>query len=133
MNDLKRYSIGHLSKLTNVSVRALRHCEQSGLLVAVRSENGYRYFDERSIEYVLRIAVLLRNGFNIEEIRPVASMFEIEGKSKKLVCADVIRMYQSKLAEIDVRIADLQTLRNRAANRLEFLIEQRNRGEPVLD
>ena len=121
--------IGELAKRTLCSVRVIRHYEQCGLLVSVRGENGYRQFDEAAVEHVTRIRVLLRNGFNLDEIRPVASM--LDTRSRKLVCADVICLYQGKVNEIDQRIAELTEVRDRAKMRLHVLIEQRAQGGPV--
>ena len=120
--------IGELAKKTQCSVRVIRHYEQCGLLSSSRGENGYRQFDEAAVEHVTRIRVLLRNGFNLDEIRPVASMLDV--RSRKLICADVIGLYQSKVDEIEQRIAELTELRDRAKLRLDVMIEQRNQGGP---
>ena len=120
--------IGELAKKTQCSVRVIRHYEQCGLLSSSRGENGYRQFDEAAVEHVTRIRVLLRNGFNLDEIRPVASMLDV--RSRKLICADVIGLYQSKVDEIEQRIAELTELRDRAKLRLHVMIEQRNQGGP---
>ena len=121
--------IGELAKRTLCSARVIRHYEQCGLLLSIRSGNGYRQFDEAAVEHVMRIRVLLRNGFNLEEIRAVASMLDV--RSKKLICADVIRLYQSKVDEIEQRIAELTEVCDRAKRRLHVLVEQRNQGGPV--
>ena len=121
--------IGELAKKTQCSVRVIRHYEQCGLLSSSRGENGYRQFDEAAVEHVTRIRVLLRNGFNLDEIRPVASMLDV--RSRKLICADVIGLYQSKVDEIEQRIAELTELRDRARQRLHAMIEQRKQGGPV--
>jgi MerR family copper efflux transcriptional regulator len=121
--------IGELAKRTQCSVRVIRHYEQCGLLFSVRSGNGYRQFDEAAVEHVMRIRVLLRNGFNLDEIRPVATM--LDARSKKLICGDVIRLYQSKVNEIEQRIAELTEVRDRAKRRLHVIVEQRNQGGPV--
>ena len=121
--------IGELAKRTLCSVRVIRHYEQCGLLFSVRGENGYREFDEAAVERVTRIRVLLRNGFNLDEIRPVALM--LDARSKKLICGDVIRLYESKVDEIEQRIVELTEVRDRAKQRLHVLVEQRNHGGPV--
>ena len=121
--------IGELAKRTQCSVRVIRHYEQCGLLLSVRGENGYRQFDEAAVEHVTRIRVLLRNGFNLDEIRPVASM--LDTRSRKRICADEICLYQGKVDEIDQRIAELTEVRDRARMRLHVLIEQRAQGGPV--
>jgi DNA-binding transcriptional MerR regulator len=121
--------IGELARRTLCSVRVIRHYEQSGLLSSTRGENGYRQFDEAAVEHVNRIRVLLRNGFNLDEIRPVAAMHDV--RSRKLVCADVICLYQSKVDELEQRIAELTEVRDRARRRLHVLVEQRNQGGPA--
>ncbi|MDQ1921619.1 MerR family transcriptional regulator [Massilia pseudoviolaceinigra] len=120
--------IGELAKRTLCSVRVIRHYEQCGLLLSKRSGNGYRMFDEAAVEHVLRIRVLLRNGFTVDEIRPVTLM--LDARPKKLICADVIRLYQSKVDEIEQRIAELTEVRDRAKQRLRVIVEQRNQGGP---
>lgn len=120
--------IGELAKKTGCSVRVIRHYEHCGLLLSIRSENGYRRFDQAAVEHVLRIRVLLRNGFTVEEIRPVTSM--LDTRSRKLICADVIRLYESKVEQIEQRIAELSEVRDRARQRLEAAIEQRRQGGP---
>ena len=120
--------IGELAKRTLCSVRVIRHYEQCGLLSSVRGANGYRRFDEAAVEHVTRIRVLLRNGFKVDEIRPVASM--LDTRSRKLICADVIRLYESKVDDIDRRIAELSEVRDRAKRRLHVILEQRRLGGP---
>lgn len=123
-------TIGELSRQTGASVRSLRHYEQSGLLASRRGENGYRYFDPGAVEFVGRIRTLLRNGFTLDEIRPVVSMLAPEPPSLRAICADVIALYGDKLGELDQRIAALQAIRDSAAARLSFLEEQRRQGGP---
>ena len=123
-------TIGELAHQTGASVRSLRHYEQCGLLVSKRRDNGYRVFEPSAVEYVQRIRILLRNGFTLDQIRPVASMLSPAPQDMRALCADVMAMYDSKLGELDERIAELQGLRDRAADRLAFLREQRRRGGP---
>lgn len=121
--------IGELAKITQCSVRVIRHYEQSGLLMSIRSENGYRQFDEAAVEHIKRIRVLLRNGFNLSEIAPVTAMYDT--RSRKHICGDVIRLYQSKVDEIEQRIIELVEVRDRAKQRLNVLLEQREQGGPA--
>ena len=113
-------TIGELSQQAGASVRSLRHYEQCGLLAAKRRENGYRYFEPAAVEFVQRIRILMRNGFTVEEIRPVVSTLTPR-PSLREACADVIAPYGGKLGEPDECIAALQAVRNSAAERLAFL------------
>lgn len=123
-------SIGELAKATGASVRSLRHYEQSGLLVSVRQDNGYRLFAPSAVEFVQRIRILLGNGFTLEEIRPVVSMLDPAPPDLRTICGDVIRLYHTKLGELDQRIAALQDIRDSAASRLAYLEQQRRLGGP---
>ena len=123
-------TIGELAHQTGASVRSLRHYEQCGLLVSKRRDNGYRVFEPSAVEYVQRIRILLRNGFTLEQIRPVASMLSPVPQDMRTLCSEVMAMYDSKLGELDERIAELQQLRQRAAERLAYLHEQRRQGGP---
>ncbi len=122
-------SIGELAKRTECGARVIRHYEQNRLLQPTLSANSYRQFDEAAVAHVRRIRVMLRNGFNLDEIRPVALMRE--PRPRKLICSDEIRLYQSKVDEIDRRIAKLNEVRDRARRRLQVITEQRNQGGPT--
>lgn len=127
---MKTMSIGELSKRSGASVRALRHYEQSGLLASIRQENGYRRFDASAVEFVERIRILLRNGFTLDEIRPLVSMLDPQPPDLRTLCPEVIARYHDKLCELDERINALQQVRASAAARVAFLEEQRRSGGP---
>ena len=116
-------SIGELAQRTGASVRSLRHYEHSGLLVSIRQSNGYRRFDPAAVHFVDRIRTLLRNGFTLEEVRPIVSMLDPRTADRG-ICPDVIAQYGRKLEELDQRIAALAEIRARAAERLAVLNEQ---------
>ncbi len=62
--------IGELSKRVGMSIRALRHYEDIGLLpVAERSAAGYRLYNQQSIKRLLHIQLLKQLGFALSDIR----------------------------------------------------------------
>lgn len=65
-----KYKIGEFSKLCRVTVKALRHYEQIGLLVPrhVDPWTGYRYYDICQAVHLGRILHLKRLGMSLEEI-----------------------------------------------------------------
>ena len=63
--------IGELSRLTEVSVRALRYCEQEGLIRSARGGNGYREFDAAAVESVRQIRGLIECGLPTRLIREI--------------------------------------------------------------
>ena len=123
-------TIGELSKQTGASVRSLRHYEAAGLLSSRRGANGYRLFEPSAAGFVERIRILLRNGFTLEEIRPVVSMLGPQPVDLRSICPEVIALYHAKLGELDGRIDALRQIRASAAARLAFLEDQRRDGGP---
>lgn len=54
--------IGQLSGRTETSRRLLRYYEEQGLIVSTRVANGYREYDEATVDRVLQIRGLLDAG-----------------------------------------------------------------------
>ena len=113
--------IGELSKRTGASVRSIRYYQQQGLLQACRRASGYREFDERAVELVSRIQVLLRSGFTLDEIRSVA--VDLDDSNIDAVCREVAALYHRKLAELDERIREVERLKERIRERLAVIDE----------
>jgi len=63
--------IGEFSKLSMLTVKALRFYEREGLLLPSRvdSFSGYRFYEASQLETAGRIKALRQLGFSIEEIR----------------------------------------------------------------
>ena len=66
------YRIGAFSKITSLTVKALRYYDEQGLLrPSARDESGYRLYSEEDYQTARRIALLRRFGFSIAELRDV--------------------------------------------------------------
>lgn len=63
--------IKELSERTGVSARLLRYYEEQGLVRPERRENGYRDYDESTVDRVQQIRGLLDAGLTTEIIRAV--------------------------------------------------------------
>jgi DNA-binding transcriptional MerR regulator len=63
--------IGELSRKTGVSVRALRHYEEEGLIRPARDGNGYRDFGDGAIEAVRQIRGMIESGLPTRIIREI--------------------------------------------------------------
>ncbi|RZI61726.1 MAG: MerR family DNA-binding transcriptional regulator [Rubrivivax sp.] len=102
-------SIGQLSRMSGVSVRAIRHYDELGLLASLRADNGYRKFRAGAAVQVRQIQRFLSTGFNLEEIRRFPGcMLVIEGA---LPCAETSPAQRERLALIEAQIADLERRR----------------------
>ena len=95
------YKIGELSKLCNISVKALRYYDSVGLLVPDEIDNftGYRYYSAAKLAECYRIIALKELGFSLDEIKAQLSA-EDNGK--------IIESLSAKLSELQGLIANTE-------------------------
>ena len=115
----EQLSIGSLSRLTGVSVRALRYYESKGLLKAHRATNGYRKFSSTAVVKVQSLRRLLSLGFNLDEIATFPRCM-LEGNDG--VCQGVTSIHQRRLREVEEQIRALEAQKTR----LRALLQERN-------
>lgn len=67
---MRLWKVGELAKQTGLTVRALHHYDEIGLLTpSRRSASGYRLYDGDDVARLLQILSLRQLGFSLEEIR----------------------------------------------------------------
>lgn len=112
--------IGEFSKVTRVTVKALRHYDETGLLKPsqVDAFTGYRYYSYAQLPRLYRIITLKNAGFSLAEIR---SLVEIEPQA-----ADFRQMMQRKQAELQSELTAVQSKLTQVAAFLSILdLEER--------
>lgn len=63
------FTVGELSRLTGVTVRALHHYDEIGLVrPSQRTAAGYRLYDDRDVVRLQRVLVYRELGLSLEEI-----------------------------------------------------------------
>ncbi|MDW6022528.1 helix-turn-helix domain-containing protein [Mesorhizobium sp. BAC0120] len=101
------YSIGDLSRRTQVKVPTIRYYEQMGLLAALeRSEGNQRRYGRSELERLAFIRHARDLGFSIDAIRALIDLSD----HKDRPCADADRIAKEQLAAVRDRIARLQRL-----------------------
>lgn len=67
----KKYSIGEVSKICNISTKALRFYDKIGLIPpdTICEENNYRYYDEKTLLTVPIVKYYKQMGFKLEEMQ----------------------------------------------------------------
>lgn len=98
--------IGELAHATGERVKTLRYWEDRGLLVAQRSDSGYRHFDPDAVERAGFIRSAQALGFTLDEIGSVLEL-RAEGVAP---CDDVRRQLRNHLATVRARRAQLERL-----------------------
>lgn len=116
--------IGELAERTGASRRSLRYYEQQGLLEAGRTGKGWRLYDERAVHRVLNVRELLGAGLTVEDIRQVVPCLDMKTEDF-LSCqdspAEVLAMYQGRLAAVEAKAAELSRYRAELVERIAAL------------
>ena len=125
------FKIGDIARRAELSVDAVRFYEREGLLGRVRrTHSGQRQYDAeavRRLAFVRRAAAL---GFSLAEVKDLLSL----RVSARMPCARVRERAASKLADIDRRIEELQTMRDALARLAHNCDQPRASGScPFLD
>lgn len=114
--------IGELSRLTGVSVRAIRHYDGLSLLISRREDNRYRVFGPDDVERVRLIQLFLSVGFRLEEIREYGPCWQGDASVTQTIAAgEVAAFYGRKVAQIDRQLAALHTLRTQLKEQIDRL------------
>jgi len=99
--------IGDVARSAGVNVQTLRYYERRGLVVAgFRRHSGQREYDEGDVKRVKVIKAAQRLGFSLAEIQ---EMFDLSAHRRST--GELHARATAKIAEIDERIARLQTMR----------------------
>ncbi|MFG2139557.1 MerR family transcriptional regulator [Streptomyces sp. NPDC048650] len=112
--------IGELSERTGTPRRLLRYYEEQELIVAGRSANGYREYDERFVDRVLQIRGLLDAGLPTRIIKQI------------LPCLDRPRTIHFADATPEM-LATLELERDRMTERIACLVRNRDAVAEYLD
>ncbi|MBO2463500.1 MerR family transcriptional regulator [Actinomadura violacea] len=106
--------IGQLSELTGVSRRLLRYYEEQGLIISQRCANGYRDYDEQTVDRVVQVRGLLDAGLPTRIIKQILPCLD---KPRNIVFSDATpEMLTTLEAELDRMSRRIECLaRNRDA------------------
>jgi DNA-binding transcriptional MerR regulator len=105
--------IGELAARTGTPRRLLRYYEEQGLILPARCANGYRAYDEPTIDRVMQIRGLLDAGLPTRIIKQI------------LPCLDKPRVIHFSDATPEM-LATLESERDRMSDRIAFLTRNRD-------
>ncbi len=100
-------SIGQLADKTGVSVSALRHYDQIGVIAASCREGGKRRFDGDAVGRVIFTRRAQRAGFSLAEIRDILA--DTPARTQRTL-ADKIAELRQQQAELATTIAMLENM-----------------------
>ncbi len=110
-------TIGEVARTAGVATPTLRYYEQEGLLSpTTRSRAGYRLYDEQAIEQLRFIRSAQAVGFTLDDIRALG---RLEGESGKSCKAQVRRLLEQRLAEVNEKMKDLKRVQQALGQALD--------------
>lgn len=101
-------NIGTASQKSGLPPKTIRYYEEIGLIRADRRMNGYRDYSEKDVRRLHFVHRARDLGFSVEECRQLLSLYDDETRES----AEVKAIAETKLKEIENRIAELTSLRN---------------------
>ncbi|GAK45364.1 transcriptional regulator [Tepidicaulis marinus] len=101
-------NIGKVAELSGVPAKTIRYYESIGLtLPPARSESGYRTYAEEDVHMLKFVARARSLGFSIDDCRGLLALYRDRGRAS----ADVKRIAEEHIGEIERKIAELQSMR----------------------
>ena len=108
--------IGEFSKLSRVSVRALRRYDEAGLLVPASIDpfTGYRYYSESQLPVANRIRALRDMGFPLAALREVLECWDDPGALERCLllqraaAREIMEEAQARLRLLDTALERLR-------------------------
>jgi len=106
------YAIGEISRMVELSQRTIRYYEEIGLLHSVRRiENGKRVYtddDVRRLKFISRLKVL---GLSLAEMVELEKIYRKQRNNQEIL-PKLLEILDARAAQIDERVAQLETLKN---------------------
>ncbi len=105
-----RLTIGEFSKMTYLSVKALRHYHDVGLLepVAVDDSSGYRFYSPSQVSTAQSIRRFRDLDLPLEEIRAILAAPTVEARNEVLI--EHLDRMQRQLQRTELTVASLQAM-----------------------
>src|SRR3546814_1987979 len=101
-------TIGDLGKATNTKVETIRYYERIGLLPKPRRTAGnYRDYGSAELGRLSFIRRARDLGFSLDQVRALLRLSD----DRSCDCADIDRIAEAHLHEVDRKLADLAALR----------------------
>ncbi len=118
---LKRYRIGEIGTLLDLSTRTIRYYEEIGLLNTVkRIEGGRRIYTEDDLRRLRFIKKLKLLGLSLGEMAELENHYNRHRTNKK-VLPKVAELLRHHIAEVESRLTELGTLKQEINNYLNHI------------
>jgi len=121
-------NISDVARDTGLPPKTIRYYEEIGLIRPMRSENGYRVFGDSDVHKLAFLGRARTLGFSIEDCRTLLALYEDQDRAS----ADVKRVAQDHLAQIEDKIAQLQSMQATLQHLVRECAGDNRPGCPIL-
>jgi Cu(I)-responsive transcriptional regulator len=122
-------NIGEAAKRAGVSAKSIRYYESVGLIApADRRGNNYRDYGEREVAELRFVNRARSLGFSVKEVGDLLTLW----RDKKRGSAQVAVLARRHMAEIERKIAELETMRTTLAGLLASCPDDQRPDCPIL-
>ncbi|MEO7159779.1 MAG: Cu(I)-responsive transcriptional regulator [Polaromonas sp.] len=105
-------NIGQAAAQSGVSAKMVRHYESLGLLPQIhRTDAGYRQYGDKQVHTLRFIRRARTLGFSMAEIAELLKLWQNQDRAS----ADVKRIAEAHVADLERRIAEMQAMRQTLA------------------
>lgn len=108
-------AIGALSRRTGCNIETVRYYERIGILPKPSRRGTYRRYDQEDVNRLAFIRRARELGFKLEEVRALLGLASGGQDS----CVEAREIASSHLADVRMRIADLQAMESALAHAVE--------------
>ncbi len=121
-------NIGDVASQTGLPAKTIRYYEDIGLIRPMRDDNGYRRFREQDVHKLIFLGRARALGFTIGDCRTLLALYEDETRAS----ADVKKVARDHLAQIEIKIADLNAMRDTLSHLIDACAGDNRPDCPIL-
>ena len=123
-------NIGEAAKKSGLSVKTVRYYDEINLIKPIKNKaTNYRHYTTADLAKLQFIGKARRFNFSIKECKELLSLYENQNRSSK----EVRNLTLTKIAEIDVKLTELENLREQLSHLVDCCKGNERPECPIID
>ena len=123
-------NIGEAAKKSGLSVKTIRYYDEINLIKPIKNKaTNYRHYTTADLAKLQFIGKARRFNFSIKECKELLSLYENQNRSSK----EVRNLTLTKIAEIDVKLTELENLREQLSHLVNCCKGNERPECPIID
>ena len=123
-------NIGEAAKKSGLSVKTVRYYDEINLIKPIKNKaTNYRHYTTADLAKLQFIGKARRFNFSIRECKELLSLYENQNRSSK----EVRNLTLTKIAEIDVKLTELENLREQLSHLVNCCKGNERPECPIID